>query len=74
MPFVGPVKEYAPPGDSLGDPTSSDSRVLKKPAKIREEADCRNKQLLEGAFHGTLHLPVSDMRAASTLGASHKTD
>ncbi len=57
MPFVKPLTEYKPevPLDTRG---AADSKVLKKPAKIREEAENRNKQLLEGAFHGTLHLFV----------------
>ena len=56
MPFLQPIEEYRPEtGKSDGGPLS---QVLKKPAKIREEAENRNKQLLEGAFNGTLHLYV----------------
>mmetsp|Transcript_55955 Transcript_55955/g.147973 ORF Transcript_55955/g.147973 Transcript_55955/m.147973 type:complete len:523 (-) Transcript_55955:150-1718(-) len=56
MPFVKPAKEYQPEiSEEAGAATTS---VLKKPAKIREEAENRNKQLLEAAFHGTLHLYV----------------
>ena len=58
MPFVTPVSQYTPESE-IDQRGAADSKVLKKPAKIREEAENRNKQLLEGAFHGTLHLYVS---------------
>jgi hypothetical protein len=57
MPFLQPLEDYKPPS-SKSDQGPSAPQVLKKPAKIREEAENRNKQLLEGAFHGTLHLHV----------------
>ncbi len=58
MPFVTPLTQYTPETE-IDQRSVADSKVLKKPAKIREEAENRNKQLLEGAFHGTLHLCVS---------------
>jgi hypothetical protein len=57
MPFVTPLTQYTPETE-IDQRSVADSKVLKKPAKIREEAENRNKQLLEGAFHGTLHLFV----------------
>jgi hypothetical protein len=57
MPFVTPLSQYTPESE-IDQRSVADSKVLKKPAKIREEAENRNKQLLEGAFHGTLHLYV----------------
>mmetsp|Transcript_25567 Transcript_25567/g.51993 ORF Transcript_25567/g.51993 Transcript_25567/m.51993 type:complete len:393 (-) Transcript_25567:276-1454(-) len=60
MPYIAGPDAYMPEGegfDEVGDVASANPKK-KKPQVMRKEQDNRNKQLREGAFLGTLHLPM----------------
>mmetsp|Transcript_50 Transcript_50/g.159 ORF Transcript_50/g.159 Transcript_50/m.159 type:complete len:403 (+) Transcript_50:126-1334(+) len=61
MPFIKPLETFKPDGEGL-DSDSEDETVVKtgkqKPDELRKGHDTRNKQLLEAAFKGTLHLQM----------------
>ena len=61
-PFVGPAEPFIPEGDGFEDPdllSSVGERLdRKKPAVVRKHNEAIQSQLREGAFLGTLHLPV----------------
>uniref|UniRef100_A0A7S1GST5 Uncharacterized protein n=1 Tax=Hemiselmis andersenii TaxID=464988 RepID=A0A7S1GST5_HEMAN len=61
MPFIQPLETFKPDGEGL-DEDSEDEDVVKtgkkKPDELRKGHDARNKQLLEAAFKGTLHLQM----------------
>jgi len=58
MPFIEPMEDFLPDGDfsDSEDEQEQHKTGKKKPAELRKAHDTRNKQLLEGAFLGTLHL------------------
>jgi hypothetical protein len=64
-PFVGPATPFVPEGDT-GDgyddvdllSPSQERKVKTKPAVVRKYYEAIQSQLREGAFLGTLHLPV----------------
>jgi hypothetical protein len=68
MPFVNAPAPFVPEGDGFADEdTEAKDPAKKKPAVMRKEADNRNKQLREGAFLGTLHLPMEYAGAFANL-------
>mmetsp|Transcript_17702 Transcript_17702/g.42709 ORF Transcript_17702/g.42709 Transcript_17702/m.42709 type:complete len:392 (+) Transcript_17702:282-1457(+) len=68
MPFVNAPQPFVPEGDGFADEdTEARDPTKKKPAVMRKEADNRNKQLREGAFLGTLHLPMEYAGAFANL-------
>jgi len=57
MPFVQAPEEFKP--DGVGDSKDKSTNPSKmKPKEMRNEQEFRNAALREGAFLGTLHLPV----------------
>ena len=61
-PFVGPAEPFIPEGDGFEDPdllaSVGERADKKKPAVVRKHNEAIQSQLREGAFLGTLHLPV----------------
>ena len=57
MPFVAAPQRFKPDGDFSAKEKSTDPSKL-KPSQLRNEQEFRNAALREGAFLGTLHLPV----------------
>jgi hypothetical protein len=61
-PFVGPAAPFVPEGDGYDDvdllSPSREQQAKKKPAVVRKHNEAIQSQLREGAFLGTLHLPV----------------
>uniref|UniRef100_A0A7S0M5H9 Uncharacterized protein n=1 Tax=Cryptomonas curvata TaxID=233186 RepID=A0A7S0M5H9_9CRYP len=61
-PFVGPAAPFVPEGDGYDDvdllSPSREQQGKKKPAVVRKHNEAIQSQLREGAFLGTLHLPV----------------
>mgnify|MGYP000874480231 CR=1 FL=1 len=68
MPFVSAPEPFVPVGEGFEDEDITPvDPTKKKPAVMRKEFDNRNKQLREGAFLGTLHLPMDYAGAFACL-------